>query len=126
MKLELTKAEEKVMKILWSIEKGLIRDIVQEFEDPKPAYTTVATIVKILEKKGFLSRTPLANSFEYAPKIKEKEYTQGFIQSFVKSYFSSSYKNLVSALSQQEDMSTEDMEELVQYFQQKIETKKNQ
>jgi len=124
MKLELTKAEEKVMKILWSIQKGLIRDIVEEYEEPKPAYTTVATIVKILEKKGFVVRKPIANSFEYAPKIEQKEYTKGFIQSFVKSYFSSSYKNLVSALSHQEDMSTEDMEELIQYFQEEINNKK--
>ena len=49
MNLELTKAEEKVMKILWSIERGLIRDVVKEYEEPKPAYTTVATIIKILE-----------------------------------------------------------------------------
>lgn len=126
MKLELTKAEEKVMKILWSIEKGLIRDIVHEYEEPKPAYTTVATIVKILEKKGFVDRKPVANSFEYAPRIGRKQYTQGFIQSFVKSYFSNSYKNLVSALSHQEDMSTEEMEELVQYFQEKINDKKDQ
>ena len=126
MKLELTKAEEKVMKILWKIDRGLIRDIVSEYEDPKPAYTTIATILKILEKKGFVKRKPVANSFEYSPKIKEEEYTQGFIQSFVKSYFSNSYKNLVSALSHQEDMSTEEMEELVQYFQEKIHDKKMQ
>lgn len=126
MKLELTKAEEKVMKILWSIQKGLIRDIVEEYEEPKPAYTTVATIVKILEKKGFVVRKPVANSFEYAPKIEQEEYTQGFIQSFVKSYFSNSYKNLVSALSHQEDISTEDMQELIQYFQEEINNKKEQ
>lgn len=126
MKLELTKAEEKVMKILWNINRGLIRDIVAEYEDPKPAYTTIATIVKILEKKGFVKRKPVANSFEYSPKIKEEVYTQGFIQSFVKSYFSNSCKNLVSALSHQEDMSTEEMEELIQYFQEKIHDKKMQ
>ncbi len=126
MKLELTKAEEKVMKILWNIHRGLIRDIVQEYEDPKPAYTTVATIVKILEKKGFLERKPIANSFEYSPVIEKKEYTQGFIKSFVKSYFSDSYKNLVSALGHQEDMTTEEMQELIMYFQDKINDKKKQ
>ena len=113
MNLELTKAEEKVMKILWKIKKGLIREIVQEYEDPKPAYTTVATIVKILEKKGFVHRKPVANSFEYAPLIDKKQFTHGYIQSFVKNYFSGSYKNLVLALSQQEDMSTENIKELI-------------
>jgi predicted transcriptional regulator len=126
MKLELTKAEEKVMKILWDIERGLIRDIVQQCDDPKPAYTTVATIVKILEKKGFVERKPIANSFEYAPIVEKKKYTQGFIQSFVKNYFSNSYKNLVSALGQQEDMTTEEMEELIHYFQDKINDKNKQ
>ena len=113
MNLELTKAEEKVMKILWKIKKGLIREIVQEYEDPKPAYTTVATIVKILEKKGFVHRKPVANSFEYAPLIDKKQFMHGYIQSFVKNYFSGSYKNLVLALSQQEDMSTENIKELI-------------
>ncbi len=124
MNLELTRAEEKVMKILWSIEKGLIRDVVKEYEEPKPAYTTVATIIKILENKGFLGRTPVANSYEYYPLIEKKQYTNGFMRSFVKSYFSDSFKNLVSEFSNQEDLSTEEMEELIAYFKDKIDDKK--
>ena len=90
--MELTKAEEKAMQILWSIEKGLIRDVVNGYEEPKPAYTTVATIFKILEKKGFVGRTPIANSHEYYPLIQKEEYTHGFMKSFVKNYFSDSFK----------------------------------
>lgn len=82
--------------------------------------------MKILEKKGFVERKPVANSFEYAPIIEKKKYTQGFIQSFVKNYFSNSYKNLVSALGHQEDMTTEEMEELIHYFQDKINNKKKE
>ena len=124
MNLELTKAEEKVMKILWSIERGLIRDVVKEYEEPKPAYTTVATIIKILEKKGFVERKPIANSFEYHPLIEKKEYTSGFMKSFVKNYFSNSFKNMVSEFSNQEDLSTEEMEELIEYFKGEINNKK--
>ncbi|MEQ6125104.1 BlaI/MecI/CopY family transcriptional regulator [Pseudotenacibaculum sp. MALMAid0570] len=124
MNLELTKAEEKVMKILWSIDKGLIRDVVKEYEEPKPAYTTVATIIKILEKKGFVGRKPIANSFEYYPLIERKQYTNGYMRSFVKNYFSNSFKNLVSELSSQEDLTTEEMEELITYFKNKIDDKK--
>ncbi|MBL4604962.1 MAG: BlaI/MecI/CopY family transcriptional regulator [Flavobacteriaceae bacterium] len=125
MNLELTKAEEKAMKILWSIKKGLIRDVVKEYKDPKPAYTTVATIIKILEKKGFVGRKPIANSYEYYPLIEKKEYTNGFVKSFVKNYFSNSFKNMVSEFSNHEDLSTEEMEELIAHFKGKIDNKKN-
>lgn len=126
MNIELTKAEEKVMKILWSIERGLIRDIVKQYDKPKPAYTTVATIIKILEKKGFVDRTPIANSYEYFPLIRKEEYSHGFMKSFVKSYFSNSYKRLVSELSENEELSTEEMEEIIEHLRSQIESKKKQ
>lgn len=123
MGLDLTKAEEKTMKILWSIKKGLIRDIVKEYNDPKPAYTTVATIFKILEKKGFVGRTPIANSHEYYPLINKEDYTHGFMKSFVKTYFSNSYKSMVSEFSSSEELTTEEMEELIEHFKTQIEAK---
>lgn len=123
MNLELTKAEEKAMKILWSIKKGQIRDVVKEYDEPKPAYTTIATIIKILEKKGFVGRKPIANSHEYHPLIKKEEYTTGFMKSFVKNYFSNSFKSMVSEFSNQEELSTQEMEELIEHFKIKIEDK---
>ena len=122
--MELTKAEEKAMQILWSIEKGLIRDVVNEYEEPKPAYTTVATIFKILEKKGFVGRTPIANSHEYYPLIQKEEYTHGFMKSFVKNYFSDSFKSMVSAFSDKEDMTTGEMEEIIEHLKSQIKAKK--
>jgi len=122
--MELTKAEEKAMQILWSIEKGLIRDVVNEYEEPKPAYTTVATIFKILEKKGFVGRTPIANSHEYYPLIQKEEYTHGFMKSFVKNYFSDSFKSMVSEFSRQEDMTTKEMEEIIEHLKSQIKAKK--
>ena len=122
--MELTKAEEKAMQILWSIEKGLIRDVVNGYEEPKPAYTTVATIFKILEKKGFVGRTPIANSHEYYPLIQKEEYTHGFMKSFVKNYFSDSFKNMVSAFSEKEDMTTGEMEEIIEHLKSQIKAKK--
>ncbi|XOV91242.1 MAG: BlaI/MecI/CopY family transcriptional regulator [Bacteroidota bacterium] len=122
--MELTKAEEKAMQILWSIKKGLIRDVVNGYEEPKPAYTTVATIFKILENKGFVGRTPIGNSHEYFPLVKKKEYTHGFMKSFVKSYFSNSYKRMVSEFSNKEQMSTEEMEEIIKHLKSQIKEKK--
>jgi predicted transcriptional regulator len=124
MDLNLTKAEEKAMKILWSIEKGLLRDIVNEYDDPKPAYTTVATIFKILEKKGFVGRTPVANSHEYYPLVARKDYTTQSVKSLVENYFSSSFKNMVSEFSSAENLSTKDMHELMEHFRKQIEQKK--
>lgn len=124
MDLELTKAEEKVMKILWSIDKGLIRDVVEAYDEPKPAYTTVATIFKILEKKGFVERKPIGNTYEYYPLIKKEEYTSGFVKSFVKKYFSNSFKSLVSEFSSKEELTTQEMEELIEHFQNQIKKKK--
>ena len=124
MDLNLTKAEEKAMKILWSIRKGLIRDIVKEYEDPKPAYTTVATIIKILEAKGFIGRTPVGNSHEYYPLVERKDYTTQSVKSLVDNYFSNSFKNMVSEFSSAENLSTKEMQELVEHLKKQIEQKK--
>jgi len=124
MDLDLTKAEEKAMKILWSIKKGLIRDVVDKYDDPKPAYTTVATIFKILERKGFVGRTPVANSHEYYPLLERKDYTTRSVKSLVENYFSNSFKNMVSEFSSSENLSTKDMQELIEHFRKQIEQKK--
>lgn len=124
MDLSLTKAEEKAMKILWSIKKGLIRDVINEYDDPKPAYTTVATIFRILEKKGFVARRPVANSHEYYPLIEREEYTTQSVKLLVKNYFSNSFKNMVSEFSNTENLSTRDMQELIEYLEKQIKAKK--
>ncbi len=124
MDLELTKAEERVMKILWKLKKGVVRDIINGYDEPKPAYTTVATILKILEKKGFVTRKPIANSFEYRPLVKKSDYTNGIMKSLVKNYFSNSFKNLISDFSKNENLSTEEMESILEYFKKKLSEKK--
>lgn len=124
MELSLTKAEEKAMKILWSIKRGLIRDVVNEYEDPKPAYTTVATIFRILEKKGFVARRAVANSYEYYPLVGRDEYKTQSVKSLVENYFSNSFKNMVSEFSSRENLTTKDMQDLIEYFQKQIQEKK--
>ena len=123
--MDLTKAEEQVMKILWKIEKGLIREIVKNYEEPKPAYTTVATIIKILEKKGFVSKTPIGNTFEYFTLISKQEYTNGYLNRFVNKYFSNSYKSLISSFSSNENLSTKEMEEIIELFQKQLNAQKS-
>lgn len=122
--MELTKAEEQLMKVLWKLERAIIRNVVDEYDDPKPAYTTVATIMKILENKGFVDKTPIGNTYEYFPLISKKEYTKGFINRFVGKYFSNSYKSMISSLTENENLSAKEMEEIIEIFQGQLKAKK--
>ena len=81
---ELTKAEEQVMQLLWKKEKAFVKDLVEQMTDPKPAYNTVSTIVRILEKKGFVDHNAYGKTHEYFPLISRKEYTRSFMKNFMK------------------------------------------
>ena len=110
---ELTHAEEEVMQILWKIEKGFVKDILIHFPDPKPAYNTVSTIVRILESKGFVAYTAFGKTHEYFPLITKDEYKKVFMKSMIKNYFGNSYKNMVSFFVDQGEISTREMDELL-------------
>ncbi len=122
---ELTKAEEQVMLILWKKEKAFVRDIINELPDPKPAYTTVSTIVRILESKGFVKHEEQGNIHNYYPVVNQEEYAGRFMEGFVKNYFSNSFKNLVSFFSKQDDISISELEEIRQIVNSEINRKKD-
>jgi BlaI family transcriptional regulator, penicillinase repressor len=109
---ELTKAEEQVMQILWSLQSAIVRDIMTHFPDPKPAYTTVSTIVRILEKKGFVEHENYGNIHKYSPLVSKDEYASEFMNYFVKDYFGNSFSKLVSFFGQKEKISPNDLEEI--------------
>lgn len=71
---ELTRAEEQVMQILWIIKKGFVKDILERIDEPKPAYNTVSTIVRILQEKGFVSHKAYGRTHEYFPIISKSDY----------------------------------------------------
>ena len=121
---ELTKAEEQVMQVLWFIGKGFVNDILENFDEPKPAYNTVSTIVRILEKKGFVSHKAYGKTYEYYPLISKKEYSQGFFRGFVKNYFSGSYKALASFLANDKSISVAELEEMKLMMEKEIEKQK--
>jgi len=121
---ELTKAEDQIMQILWDIEKGFIKDIVEKFEEPKPAYTTVSTIVRILESKGFISHIAYGKTHEYFPQIKKDEYKKKYFKSFLSNYFGNSFKQMVSFFSKDDNLSIKELEELKQLIEKEIEEKK--
>ncbi len=118
---ELTKAEEQIMQVLWEKELCFVREIIEELPRPKPAYNTVATFLKILEKKGFVKRYKIGNTFQYQTAIPKPKYTEQFMKSFVERFFEGSLKSTFSFFLERNDLSKKEIEEL----QQMIEAKKN-
>ena len=122
---ELTKAEEQIMQILWKIEKGFVKDVIEYFNKPKPAYNTVSTIIRILEKKGFIGHKAYGKTHEYYPLISKKDYTKSFFKGFLDKYFSNSFQQLVSFFSNENEMSIEEMEKIMEMMQNEIKLKKD-
>lgn len=93
---ELTKAEEQIMQILWQLKEAIVKDIIEEMPDPKPAYNTVSTVVRVLEGKGFIDHKAYGNSHVYFPIVSDDEYKKFTFDKMMKNYFSNSYQSLVS------------------------------
>ncbi len=111
---ELTKAEEQIMQILWDLEKGFVKDIVERFPEPKPAYNTVSTIVRILEQKGFVDHTAYGKTHEYFPRVGKSDYTRTFMKNFMRNYFSGSFREMVSFFAKEDKLTISELDELMQ------------
>jgi BlaI family transcriptional regulator, penicillinase repressor len=111
--LELTKAEEQIMQILWEIERGFVKDILDHFDDPKPAYTTVATFMKILEKKGYVAFKTYGNAYQFYPVISKEEYSNVHVNSIFKRYFKNSIKDVVSFFTDNNNVSVNDIDNAI-------------
>ena len=123
---ELTRAEEQVMLVLWKIEKGVIHDILQRFPDPKPAYNTVSTIVRILEQKGFVNHKAYGRTYEYFPVVPRSDYTRQYLGNFLRNYFGNSFQSLASFFAREEKPSLQELEELLKIINQEISNQQNQ
>jgi predicted transcriptional regulator len=110
---ELTKAEEQIMQVIWKLQKGFVKDIIDELPEPKPAYNTVSTIVRILETKGFVDHKAYGKTHEYFPLISKEEYSHYSIKNFVSGYFNGSFKNLVSFFTNESNMSVQEIDQLM-------------
>jgi BlaI family transcriptional regulator, penicillinase repressor len=121
---QLTRAEEQIMHILWDLERAFIKDIMARLPEPKPAYNTVSTIVRILEKKGFVNYKAYGKTHEYYPLIDKPGYTRKYLQNFVKNYFSNSYKQMVSFFAREENLSISEMEEMRRLIEEQIDKQK--
>ncbi len=109
----LTKAEEKIMMILWDIEKGFIKDIQDQFPDPKPPYNSISTIVRVLVQKEIVGYTAYGKSHQYHPLIEKEEYSSGQLSRLVKDYYDNSLKQVVSFFSESKKLDKKELEEAI-------------
>ncbi len=122
---ELTRAQEEILKILWEIEEGVVTDVIAKISDPKPAYNTVSTVIKVLEKKEFVTHKVYGKTHVYFPIVSKKEYAHFVLKDSLKGFFNGSIQQAVSYFVKQKDASISELEELKQLIEQEIEKHKN-
>ena len=110
---ELTRAELEVMQILWRKERCVVHDVLEEFEETRPAYNTVSTIIRILEKKGFVDHKAYGKTHEYFPTITKEEYTSRYMKGVLNNFFDGSLSRLVSFFSDNKSISMEETDEIL-------------
>ena len=107
------------MQILWRIERGVVHAIIDEMEEPRPAYNTISTVVRILEKKGFVGHKAYGKTHEYYPTVTKEEYTSRYMTTVLDNFFDGSLSRLVSFFSSERDLSTEELDELMRIINEK-------
>jgi predicted transcriptional regulator len=110
---QLTKAEEEVMQLLWQLKKANVASIIEELPDPKPAYNTVSTIIRILEDKGFVDHEKVGKGHVYFPMVKKSDYSNQSINKLVDGYFQGSFKSMVSFFMKKNDISLNELEDIM-------------
>lgn len=110
---ELTKAEEQIMKELWHMGRGFVKEIVDRLPEPKPAYNTVSTIVRILETKGFVTHESFGKSHRYLPKISKEEYKKGITGKLLTNYFDNSPKSMLSYFLEENRLDVQELDEIL-------------
>ena len=109
----LTKAEEDIMQVLWQLEKANVKDIIKELPEPKPAYNTVSTIVRILESKGFVDYEKKGKGHVYFPILKKQDYSNQSLNKLVENYFQGSFKSMVSFFVKKNDIDIKELENIL-------------
>ncbi|MFY0687849.1 MAG: BlaI/MecI/CopY family transcriptional regulator [Cyclobacteriaceae bacterium] len=109
---ELTKAEEQLMQYLWTLDKAFLKDIVEQYPDPKPAYTTISTVVNVLVKKGFVGFKTFGKAREYFPKVAKSNYSKEAFNGILKSFFDNSPSQFASFFTKENKMSVKELEEI--------------
>jgi BlaI family penicillinase repressor len=122
---ELTKAEEQLMQILWEKKRAFVNDLLEVLPEPKPAYNTVSTIIRILERKGFVSHKAYGNTHQYYPLVTKKAYTKLTFKTLLNGYFSNSFEQMVSFFAKEEKLTLSEMEEIKRIMDEEIQKLKS-
>lgn len=117
---ELTKAEEQVMQYIWKLEKAFLKDIVEQFPEPKPAYTTISTVVRVLVRKKFLKYETFGKIRQYYPAISKNRYFKSHIEQVIGNFFSGSTSKFASFFTESEDMNLTELEKMKSMIEEKI------
>ena len=110
----LTKAEEQVMQILWDEKEGFVKELLQKFPEPRPAYNTVSTIIRILEKKGFVDHKSFGKSHQYYPLVSREQYRNERFSYLMKDYFNNSMKQVLSHFGNSGSLNLKEADEIIQ------------
>lgn len=121
---ELTKAEEQVMQIVWDLKETNVRDAIACFSNPKPAYTTVATVLNALEKKGFVNKIAQGKSHVFSVKLPKEEYSGFKAGALVKNYFNGSFASMASFFAKDNKLSIQELEEMIEIAKREINKEK--
>ncbi len=110
---ELTKAEEQVMQILWNSKESIVRDIVNQFPDPKPAYNTVSTVLRVLEKKGFVDHKAYGTTYVYFTLVSKKDYSKFQFTNLIKNYFNGSFPKMAAFFAKENNLTIQELEAMM-------------
>jgi BlaI family transcriptional regulator, penicillinase repressor len=117
---QLTNAEEQVMQIVWQLKETVVKDVVEQFDEPKPAYTTVATVLTVLEKKGFVEKRKIGNTNLFIPAISKAEYTKLQFTSLLKNYFSGSFPKMATFFARENQLDIADLESIMKQAEEEL------
>jgi BlaI family transcriptional regulator, penicillinase repressor len=109
----LGKREEQIMQVIWKLEKAFVKEIIEHLPDPKPHYNTIATMVKILQDKGFLTAEKFGNTYRYTPLIALADYRKQDVESIQKKYFGGSFAKMITHFAKEENLSDEELDEII-------------
>ena len=110
---DLTKAEEQVMQILWDVKESIVRDLVDQFPEPKPAYNTVSTVLRVLEKKEFVDHKAYGTTYVYFPLVSKKEYSKFQFTNLIKNYFNGSFPKMAAFFAKENNLSIQELEQMI-------------
>lgn len=123
---KLTQAEEEVMQILWEIRKGFVRDVIDRMPHPKPPYNTVSTVIRVLEKKKFISHTQYGNTYEYFPLVSKEAYAGVHFKGFLTDYFNNSFPKMAAFFARENNLSMKDLEEIMRMTEEELKKSKKE